>query len=40
MKASRSAYLSAMTLSLRLTLLAVKVDLSQSVAIYIFFHVC
>jgi hypothetical protein len=35
-----SAYLSALALSLRLTLLAVNVDLSQSVNIYIFFPVC
>jgi hypothetical protein len=39
-KASHSAYLSALTLDLRLTLLAVKMDLSQSVNNYIFFLVC
>jgi hypothetical protein len=39
-KASRSAYLLALTLSLCLTLLAVKVDLSQSVNNYIFYPVC
>ena len=40
MKASRSAYLFALALSLRVTLLVVNVDHSQSVNIYIFFPVC
>ncbi|HKQ92039.1 MAG TPA: hypothetical protein VJZ77_15200 [Blastocatellia bacterium] len=35
-----SAYLPALALSLRLTLLAVNVDLSQAVNIYNFFPVC